>query len=150
MVEAKIEIDEIYRLVTQESLREARTVILDREKTIESLKSSLDDIKKKYDEAIELWEKSNKIYQNFIKKNPESRQIRQPAPKPVVPDGIDVVKGYIDMFKSIDTEKIKLEVDFVKTMFLESIRGISEARKTRDDMVMCVSGMTTSAVGSWN
>jgi len=150
MIEAKVKIDEIYRLVTQESVREARTVMLDREKTIESLKSSLDDIKKKYDEAIELWEKSNKIYQNFIKKNPGSRQIRQPAAKPVVPAGIDVVKGYIDMFQSIDSEKIKLEVDFVKTMFLESIRGISEARRTRDEMVMCISGMSVGSAGSWN
>ena len=144
MVKAEIEIGELYKLITQESVREARTVILDREKTIKSLKSSLGDIKGKYDEAIKLWEQSNKIYQNFIKENMGSRQIQQPAPKPVIPMGIYIVKGYVDMFTSIDGEKIKLETSFVKNMFLDSIRGISDARKIRDDMVVCVSGMSVS------
>lgn len=141
-------IQEIYRLVKEEAAKDGENLIVDKEKTLESLKDIQGEITKKYNETIKLWKQSVKLYETFIKQAPGSQQMNPPTAKPTLPSSVDVVKGYVDMFKSLSNEKITLPTHFISTMYLDSIRGISDMRIARDKMAVSVSGLSAFYVGT--
>ena len=111
---------------------------------IKNLKAIKEDILKKYKETKKLWNKSLKLYQDFIEKNPGSKQINAPGDMPKIPDEVDTVKGYIDMFEAISDDSLNLQTDFIEKIYLESVRGVTTARKNLWDAQVCVSGTTTA------
>lgn len=142
-------IEELYKLIKQEAEKVGNSIIIDREKTLKCLKNIDKEINKKYNETLKLWNQSIKLYQDFIKKAPGSQQMQPPQPKPTLPASVDSVKGYIDMFESIDRKKITLFTNFVEKMYLQSIRGVSEIRKKRDAMMAAVSGLIIDTDAGW-
>lgn len=138
-------IEEIYRLVKEEAAKGGENLIVDKAKALKALGDIQNEITKKYDETIKLWKQSVKLYEDFIKKAPGSQQMSPPTAKPTLPSSVDIVKGYIDMFKSLSEEKVTLPTTFISRMYLDSIRGVSDMREARDKMAVSVSGLTTSA-----
>lgn len=145
MDEIKKDLEKIYRLVKDEAEKTGNIVIVDKKQTLECLKNIKGDIDKKYKETLKLWKKSVKLYSEFMKKAPGSRQMKPPNEKPSLPESVDTVKGYIDFFKSISNNKVRLNVKFIESMYLNSVRGISDMRAKRDAMMISVSGLATGA-----
>ena len=137
-------IEEIYRLIKEEAAKDGENLIVDKAKALEALKDIQSEITTKYNETIKLWKQSVKLYEDFIKKAPGSQQMSAPTAKPTLPSSVDIVKGYIDMFKSLSEEKVTLPTTFISIMYLDSIRGVSDMRAARDKMAVSVSGLTSA------
>lgn len=147
-MEVKEDLQKLYILIGEEAEKIGNNVQIDRKKTLTCLKNIKKEIDKKYRETITLWKTSVKLYQDFLKKAPGSQQMNPPQAKPTRPASVDIVDGYIDMFESLCEDKVMLFTSFVETMYLNSVRGISDVRKKRDAMMCAVSGLAIDA--SWN
>ena len=145
----KIDVDlqKLYTLINEEAKKIGTNIEVNKKQTLICLKKIKKEIDKKYKETMTLWDKSVKLYSEFLEKAPGSQQMKPPAAKPTLPESVDIVKGYIDMFESISGDKIMLLTNFVEKMYLDSIRGISDIRKKRDAMMVAMSGFSMDMNG---
>ncbi len=131
---------EFYDLVMQESVRQAKTIKVSKNKLVESLKVSIAEIETKHKEAMDAWKKTVEIYAEFIKQNPGSTQMKAPALVPIRLAELEDIYGFIKMFNATVDDELTLELSFLMNIFSISTRAIYSATVTRDNYVQMATG----------
>lgn len=144
-MEIKGEIEKIEKLIEERAEDKlsisSNTMKVNVKKITSQLGTIEKEIEKKYREAKNLWEKSIKLYTDFLKKNPGSQQLNPPQKMPERPKELEVVKGFINIFSSVVDSEIYVYTNLLKDVFLEATRGIYEARHQAYIMQTAVSGL---------
>ncbi len=147
----EVEFTELYRQVKKEieigvekerQKMERRTHVMKvkRVEIVKSLNETVEEVEKKYKEALKFWREAVEIYSKFISKYPGSTQIRPPESAPRRPAMLEEVKGYMKLFSSISDDEIELEIAFLKEMFNVSAKTVAEAVSTRNMWMNSVTG----------
>jgi len=152
MSQIKAEFVELYRFLEDEITNKAaerfqtevanetRIVNVSKKALLESLNSTISEVEEKHKEAMKFWQKTVKIYTQYITENPGSTQMKVPDPAPKMPAIVEDVKGYIKLFKSLSADELKLELTFLKEIFQVSTRAISEATSIRNTYMQATTG----------
>ena len=119
---------------------ETKVVSVNRQHVLTALEAVKTDIHAKHKESIQLWRKSIRLYQNFLKQAPGSQQLRAPSAPPALPTTLEQVKGLIHVFTAVAPASFPMELAVLRDIFKVSAQAQSEARQTRDSLVAYCSG----------
>ena len=109
-------------------------------KLIASLEEIQTEIESNHRTATKAWRQANKIYADFIRKNPGSNLIQRPGNLPTRPAELQTLKSYIRLFKSIPTDTLKMKLSQLKEIFQISSKVLQESYGTRDYWVSATTG----------
>ena len=109
-------------------------------KLLASLEEVQTEIESNHRTATKAWRQANKIYADFIRKNPGSNLIQRPGNLPTRPAELQTLKSYIRLFKSIPTDTLKMKLSQLKEIFQISSKVLQESYGTRDYWVSATTG----------
>ena len=148
-----ITLDDLKKLIEAESKKSVpntNIVKVSKVKLIEGLEATEKDIIEKYNQTHKLWKKSVKIYRDFLKSTPGSKQVRPPDPVPTLPSSYEVFKGYKRMIESTVEDEIELEWSFLKELFKITAQAINDIRNLRNDYLVASAGTGAIYADNWS
>jgi len=132
-------------LATEAELRkqlsqDTETVEISIPKLLSSLEEVQAETEHNHKDACKAWRQANKIYAEFVKKNPGSQLIKRPETMPSRPAELQTLKGYIRLFKTITSDTLKVKIAFLKEIFQISSKVLQESYLTRDTWIASTTG----------
>lgn len=127
-----------------------KTVTVVRTKVLEKLHEVETDVLKKHGEAMQAWKKAVKLYTGHLQKNPGSKAVNDPGPKPELGPHIENIRAWIRAFECLADPTdapdghIRVSSERWVQIFKDASMAIADMRAKREAYVATVSGLAIS------
>ena len=128
LVEGRAE--ERFKEFKNQFIADSKRITVNKKTLVEQLEQVKVDINKEHEKAMKFYKEGMDAYIDFIKSHAGSRQLNDPPERPKLPKEYETIGGYVNMFKCYIEEKIVLDFDFLKEVFLKTSEGMNSAINT--------------------